>query len=108
MDREEGPFTVYEQRSLLAEIAALKARVENLISGPPAQMSWAKGLIPINSAGMREVIDAYDSMVKRAEGAEKALEEIKKHSKEWAKGQNTLVRTGLLIIDGIVDKALKK
>lgn len=42
------------------------------------------------------------------DAAVEALEEIKKHSKEWAMGQNTLVRTGLLSIDGIVDKALKK
>lgn len=42
---------------LLDEVDRLTAALHNSVFGPPAQMSYAGRLVPINSTGMRQVVD---------------------------------------------------
>lgn len=42
---------------LQAENEALRAKLEQAVFGPPAEMSWRGRLVPISSFGMRTVID---------------------------------------------------
>jgi hypothetical protein len=44
-------------RDVQAERDALRAKLEAWLNGPPAEMSYNGRLVPINSTGMREVID---------------------------------------------------
>jgi len=50
---------------LRADYDAMKARAEEaeaILGAAPAQMSWRGGLVPINSDGMRTVIDAHAAL----------------------------------------------
>lgn len=60
---------------------------------------WHKAYLAVHRDNMK--------ILERNAEMRKALEEIRDYSERWMDGQNTFIRSQLLVIDGIVDKALK-
>jgi hypothetical protein len=51
--------------ALTAEIERLRLVIKGFVEGPPAQMGTPLGMLPINSQGMRQLVDALNGAAAR-------------------------------------------